>query len=104
MQIFQDYGGHQVLLADFAEQHIIDGHYEIAELGLYEVVGEILASPDIVVSYNRALHFFRMYSGTEFGDKYVRVVVTENDEARHVRTAFITSRVVKGSLIWKRET
>lgn len=102
MQTFQDYGGRQVVLTEFAEQHIVGGHREIGVLGLYKVIGETVASPDLVVSYSRALHYFRMYRNTPFGDKYVRVVATEADNVRYIRTAFVTGRVVKGLVIWER--
>ena len=49
------------------------------------------------------MHYFRMYRDTPFGDKYVRVVVTEGDEVGYIRTAFVTGRVVKGSVIWTKE-
>ena len=103
MQIFRDYGGRQLVLTDFAEEHILGGHYEIGVLGLYRDLEETLASPNIVVGYGQALHYFRMYRGTPFGDKYVRVVVTGDDEAGYIRTAFITGRVVKGSVLWEKE-
>ena len=104
MQVFRDYGGRQVVLTDAAERHILSGHREIAVLGPYEVIGETLDWPDIVVSYNRALQYFRMWPNTPFGDKYVRVVVVEDGEARYVRTAYLTGRVVKGEVVWERET
>ena len=104
MQVFQDYGGRQVVLTDVAERHITSGHREISALGTYKVIGETLDRPDIVVIYNRALQYYRMWPGTPFGDKYVRVVVAEDGEARYARTAYLTGRVVKGTVIWERET
>ena len=104
MRAFQDYEGRQIILTDFAEQHILFGHREIAAVGSYRAIGETLAAPDIVVSCNRALQYFRMYPDTPFGDKYVRVVVTEDGGAKYVRTAYITGRVVKGDVIWQRQT
>ncbi len=104
MQIFQDYGGRQLVLTDYDEQHILGGHYEIGELGTYKVLEETLGSPDIVVSFRQALHYFRMYRDTLFGDKYVRVVVTKGDDVGYIRTAFVTGKVVKGSVIWEKET
>lgn len=103
MRTFQDYSGRQVILTESAEQHILTGHYEIGELGPYRVLGETLASPDIVLSYNRAIHYYRMYRDTPFGEKYVRVVVSEVDGTMYLRTAFVTGRVVKGLVIWERE-
>ena len=104
MRVFLDYGGRQVILTDAAEQHVLSGHPEIGVLGPYRTIRETLASPDIVVNYRDALQYFRMWPGTPFGDKYVRVVVTEDGEARYVRTAYLTSRVAKGAVVWERGT
>ncbi len=41
-----------------------------------------------------------MYMSTPFGDKYVRVVVVEEDGTRYVRTAYVTGRIVKGQVVW----
>ncbi len=99
-----DHEGRQIILTDVAEQHILSGHPEIVAVGSHRVIGETLAAPDIVVSSNRALQYFRMYPDTPFGGKYVRVVVTEDGGVKYVRTAFITGRVVKGDTIWERQT
>ena len=104
MTVFKDYEGHQVVLTDLAEQHINSGHYEIRDLGVREVIEGALAYPDIVTSHNQALHYFQMRLNTQFGDKYIRVVVTEDAGARYVRTAYITSRVGRGVVVWERET
>lgn len=104
MRVFLDYGERQVILTDAAEQHISSGHQEIGVLGPSRIIGETLASPDVVVNYSGALHYSRMWTGTPFGDKYVRVVVAEDGEARYVRTAYLTGRVVKGAVVWERET
>ena len=103
MMIFEDFQGRQVILTALAERHIVSGHHEIAELGIHQVIEETLISPDIVVRRNRAFHYYRMRLNTPFGDKYVRVVVTEYQNARHVRTAFITSRIAEGEVVWERE-
>ena len=101
---FVDFEGRTVILTAFAGHHILTEHYEIGELGLHRVIEETLASPDVVVRRNRALHYFRMRPSTQFGDKYARVVVTEEQGTRYVRTAFVTGRIVKGEVVWERET
>jgi hypothetical protein len=102
MTVFTDYEGQQIVLTDLVEQHITSGHYEIRDLGIREVIEGTLAHPDIVTSHNRALHYFRMRLNTQFGDKYIRVVVSEDAGTRHVRTAYITSRVGRGVVVWER--
>ena len=103
MRVFEDYEGRRVVLTDYRERYILDGHYEIGVLGINEVIGETLASPDIVVDYNLALHYYRLYWDTPFGDKYVHVVVVEEEGTRYVRTTYPAKRIVNGVVIWERE-
>lgn len=103
MRAFEDYEARPVILTDYRERYILDRHYEIGVLGIHEVIGETLASPDIVVSYNLALHYYRLYSGTLFGDKYVHVVVVYDEGTGYVRTAYPARRIVNGVVIWERE-
>ena len=104
MIVFQDYEGRDVILSDSAEAHILDGHYEIRELGLlYEVIGETLASPDLVVNRNLALHYYRMYYDTPINDKFAHVVVVRYEGGWDVRTAFPTDKIQAGVVIWERE-
>ena len=103
MRVFQDYQGHPVILTDFRERHILERHYEIGVLGIHEVIEETLASPDIVVNYNLALHYYRLYLNTPFGDKYVHVVVVEDEGTQRIRTAYPARRIVNGVVIWERE-
>lgn len=106
MRVFRDYSGLQVILTDYRERYILNGHYEIGVLGAHEVVEQTLASPDIVVNYNLALHYCRLCLDTPFGDKYVHVVVVvvEDEDGRYVRTAYPTGKVVNGMAIWERES
>ena len=103
MREFQDYEGRQVILTDFRERHILSRHYEIGVLGMHEVIEETLASPDIVVNYNLALHYYRLYLNTSFGDKYVHVVVVEEEGTRYIRSTYPANRIVNGVVIWERE-
>ena len=49
MRVFRDYEGRHVFLLEFDERHIVARHWDLAALGLYDVIGEVLASPDIVI-------------------------------------------------------
>ena len=102
MRVFEDYEGRPVVLTDYRERYILNRHYEIGVLGIHEVIGETLASPDIVVDYNLALHYYRLYLGTPYGDKYVHVVVVRDEGTRYVRTAYPAKRIVNGVRIWER--
>lgn len=104
MRVFEDYRGQLVILTDFRERHILDRHYEIGVLGIHEVIEGTLASPDIVVDYNFALHYYRLYLNTPFGDKYVHVVVVRDEGAPVIRTAYPCQRIVNGVVIWERES
>lgn len=103
MRVFEDYEGRSVVLTDFREKYILDNHYEIGVLGIREVIEETLASPDIVVDYNFALHYYRLYLNTPFGDKYVHVVVVRDEGVSVIRTAYPCRRIVNGVVIWERE-
>ena len=103
MRVFEDYEGRRVILLDFDERHIAARHSDLAALGLYDVIGEVLASPDIVIYHGRAFHHFRMRRGAPYAGRYVKVVVEIENGDRYVRTAHFTRRLIYGEVIWERE-
>ena len=104
MRIFRDYEGRHVFLLEFDERHIVARHWDLAALGLYDVIGEVLASPDIVIYRGRAFHHFRMRRNAPYAGRYVRVVVEIENDARYARTAHFTGRLIYGEVIWERES
>lgn len=103
MRVLEDYEGRQVFLLEFDERHVVVRHPDLATLGLYDVINEVLASPDIVIYYGRAFHHFRMRRSAPYAGRYVRVVVEVENGGRYVRTAHLTGRLISGEVIWKRE-
>ena len=103
MREFRDYEGRQVFLLEFDERHIAARHPDLAALGLYDVIGEVLVSPDVVIYHGRAFHHFRMRRSAPNAGRYVRVVVESENGDRYVRTAHFTGRLIHGEVIWERE-
>jgi hypothetical protein len=103
-QVFRDYTGDEVRLTDADAQHISAGHPEIRVLGGVRVLGETLGNPDVVLEHREALHYYRRYTSSVYGEKYVRVVVRTEGGVKYIRTAHITSRRIRGRVLWERKT
>ncbi len=99
MKTVADYRGRRVRVTDERLQHILE-HREMArmEAALEETLGE----PQLVVQSRSdetsELHY-RRYTGTEFGEKWLCVVVKYSDDP-FVLTAYLTDKPKKGEQLW----
>ena len=74
--------------------------------GLEDSIGEVLASPETVVPSRvdaDARLYYRYYTGTAVGDKFLCVVVKLAEGDAFVVTAYLTDQVKKGKQIWPTE-
>lgn len=102
MQIFQDYQGRQVRLTDERLDHILENHEDMEPLIF--AIRETVESPDAVAQSNsneNAHLYYREYSDTHAGDKYVCVVIIMLDDDAFIATAYLREQIREGTLIWE---
>jgi hypothetical protein len=95
VRILRDHAGFTIRLTDERLAHITE-HPEMA--GLEAAVEETLRNPVFViqsVSDQTAHLYYRSYSGTRLGDKFVCVVVKRTSTDAFVLTAYLTDRPKK---------
>jgi hypothetical protein len=100
MRILHDFQGLAIRLTDERLAHILE-HPEM--IGMESAVELTLAHPEQVVeslSDPEARLYYRFYSGTAVGDKFLCVVVKIIGEEAFVLTAYLTDRMKRGVLIW----
>jgi len=89
-----------IILTDERWKHITDNHPEIKNL-LKELQGT-LEEPDIVktsINNKDVVLFYKLYEHIYNGN-YMCVVVKPNDEL--IITAYITDRIKRGEIEWKK--
>jgi hypothetical protein len=100
MRILPDVQGMPVRLTDERLAHILE-HPEMADRG--PTIAETLRQPDHIMGSladPQARLYYRFYTGTLVGDKYVCVVVKLVGEDAFVLTAYLTDSVKRGRRIW----
>lgn len=104
MEIVTDYQGLAVRLTDERLAHILE-HPEMADLR--RAIVETLEHPALVIqsmSDEAARLYYRSYSGTAVGDKFVCVVVKVEASDAFVLTAYLTDKPKKGAVLWNANT
>lgn len=97
---FTDYRGKTIRFSQERIRHI-EEHFEMKHFE--EHIQETLLHPQTVIQSNRdeeAALYYRYYMGTRIGDKWLCIVVKEEEEP-FVLTAYFTNRIKKGEMIWK---
>lgn len=105
MLLFRDYTGREVRLTEERLAHILGEHREM--VGMESAFAETLSSPEQVVqsfSDPKVRLYYRVYSGTKVGSKYLCVVVKATEEDAFVITAYLTDRIKRGEVLWARES
>ena len=103
MQIFRDYQGRQVRFTNERLDHILESHEDMEPLIF--AIRETLELPDAVIqsNTNRNAHlYYREYTETHAGDKYVCVVVIMLDEDAFIASAYLREQVREGIVIWEK--
>jgi hypothetical protein len=104
MVVLTDYEGRSVRLTDERWRHV-EEHPEMR--GLQQALAETLLEPEIVVesaSDPEATLHYRFYRHTVVGGKHLCVVVKNRGDDAYVVTAYLTDRVKKGIVLWRRES
>ncbi len=100
MKIFRDYEGRAIRLTDERLAHILE-HPEMAELELQ--IEATLVKPQSVIqsaSDDEAQLYYRFYTGTKIGDKFLCMVVKVLPDDAFVVTAYLTDKVKRGERLW----
>ena len=99
--MIEDKFGNKIKLALDRLNHILITHPEIK--GLKDKIGETLKDPDVIKQsiYESKVHIYYKYYKKKPQEKYL-VVVTRIDINNFVITTYITDRIKKGDLIWKK--
>lgn len=98
---FEDYRGRIIRLSDERVRHIKE-HFELKEFEIH--VRETLLVPEMVVRSNQdpgVPLFYRYYFGTHIGDKWLCIVVKEDENGPFVLTAYFTNKIRNGEVLWK---
>jgi hypothetical protein len=103
VQVYVDYQGIPVRLTDERLAHILD-HPEMHDMD--PKIAQTLADPGQVVeslSDSQARLYYRFYVGTRVGNKHLCVVVKVLETDAFIVTAYLTDKVKKGRLLWRRK-
>jgi hypothetical protein len=104
VQVLDDHRGLAVRLSEERLAHILD-HPEMA--GLDAAISETLKDPALVIqsiSDEAARLYYRFYSGTRAGDKFLCVVVKVTVGDAFVLTAYLTDKPKRGTVLWSAST
>ena len=103
MQVFTDFEGREIILSDDSERHIVEDHPEIFRIGITQTLNEILKEPDVVMSSRRDLRgalYYKLRNTSPYQDRYVCVVVKFLEDEIYIWTAYITTRIRGGRVLW----
>jgi hypothetical protein len=103
MALIIDFDGNAVRLTQERWQHIAE-HPEMT--GMQSAVEDTLRSPEVVVqslSDARTRLYYRYYSRTMVSGKYACVVVIGGPGDAFVVTAYLTDRIKKGNVLWRKK-
>jgi hypothetical protein len=101
LKYLKDYKGTSVRLTDERLTHILE-HPEMHEMA--PAIQEALLCPEFVVQSRggeTANLYYRYYSKTMAGGKYLCVIVKIQESDAFVLTAYLTDKVKKGEMLWK---
>jgi hypothetical protein len=104
MKWFVDFYSRKICLTDERLEHIELDHPEMS--GQIDKIGETLASPDFVVKSRtdaEAELFYKHYSETPVGGKYLCVIVKIRGDDFFVLTAYFTDTIKRGETLWTRK-
>ena len=100
MKIFKDFSDRRIRLTQERLEHILD-HPEMVEMmpAIEETLGhpergvESLSDPEVNL-------YYRFFSETNMGDKYLCVVVKVRANDMFILTAYLTDSLKRGDILW----
>ena len=99
--VFTDYRGKTIRFSEERIRHI-EEHFEMKHFE--EHIRETLLTPKAVIRSNRdhdASLYYRYYMGTRVGDKWLCIVVKDDEDDSFVLTAYFTNKIKKGEIVWE---
>jgi hypothetical protein len=97
--LFKDYRGRTIRFSEERIHHI-EVRFEMSHFE--EHIRETLQTPECVVLSNRdpeAALYYHYYYGTRVGNKWLCIVVKDEDEP-FCLTAYFTNKIKKGEVLW----
>ncbi len=104
MKWFVDFYSRKIRLTDERLEHIELDHPEMS--GQIDKIGETLSNPDFVVKSrtdSEAELFYKHYSESPVGGKYLCVIVKTRGDDFFVLTAYFTDTIKRGETLWTRK-
>ena len=104
MKWFEDIFNRNIRLTDERLEHIELDHPEMP--GQIAKIAETLQTPEIVIrsrSDSEAELFYRHYSETPVGEKYLCVIVKVKGDDFFILTAYFTDTIKRGETLWTRK-
>ena len=101
MKYLLDYTGLTIRLTNERLAHILE-HPEMAQMGI--AIHDTLLNPETVVqskSDEKARLYYRYYSKTMVGGKFLCVIVKVEKNDAFVLTAYLTDKMKKGNILWR---
>lgn len=101
MRCFEDIFNRNIRLTDERMGHIELDHPEMS--GQIDKIAETLQKPEIVIRSNSDPEvelFYRYYSETPVGDKYMCVIVKGRGEDLFIITTYFTDTMKRGETLW----
>lgn len=101
MKWFEDVFDRNIRLTDERLGHIELDHPEMS--GQIDKIAETLQNPEIVIrssSDSEVELFYRYYSETPVGDKYMCVIVKGKGKDLFIITAYFTDTIKRGETLW----
>jgi len=104
MKTLHDFRRMAIRLTDERSAHILE-RPEMSSLE--DAIDETLQDPESVIrsrSDDQARLYYRFYSDTPVGEKYLCVVVKVRAEDAFILTAYLTDKLKEGEVIWSAES
>jgi len=103
--LITDFQGQLIRLTTQQWDHIVGRHGYMERM--QSEVRETLEDPEEVhksiISPNSSRLYYRWYTATEKGEKWMCVVVKFLADGAFISTAYVTDRIKAGDLIWQKE-
>jgi hypothetical protein len=103
MKVLTDFEGLAIRLTNERLGHILE-HPEM--VGKENAIEETLTRPERVVESPSDVQvhlYYRFYTGTAVGDKYLCVVVKVTETDAFVITAYFTNTIKRGTTLWPKD-
>ncbi|MCL4250728.1 MAG: hypothetical protein KJ065_21435 [Anaerolineae bacterium] len=101
LPVFTDHEGRSIRISDERRQHILEHPEMIGQLGR---IREVLLTPQTIIVTNSdpSVHVYhRLYEQTPVTRKYLLVAVKILEDDAFILTAFYSSRMKKGAILWQ---